>query len=147
MHRRPLPAIPAVCECIYVIMIVFNSILLQSNDNYSYAPGNIVNIHVLRNHVAKGNPKWMLVPLSQGPCCSMCIPSTHCLLEYAGPTPPHWSGPHRYQLFLFSYMGNLNVDVFNDKDRGAWNVASFIQQNGLCSSLAAGFEFISENDY
>lgn len=42
----------------------FNSIFnwLQSNDNYSYTHKNIMNI--LENQVAKGNPKWILVPLS-----------------------------------------------------------------------------------
>lgn len=69
-------------------------------------------------------------------------------LEYAGPSPPRLSGPHRYQIFLFSYTGSLNSEnVFNDKDRGSWNVVDFMQQNGLCNSLVAGYEFISENNY
>lgn len=68
------------------------------------------------------------------------------LSKYSGPTPPSGSGPHRYQLYLFSYTGNLKSgEVLNDKDRGSWNVAHFIQQNDLCANLVAGFEFISEN--
>lgn len=70
------------------------------------------------------------------------------LSKYAGPSPPRLSGPHRYQIFLFSYTGNLNSEnVFNDKDRGSWNVVDYIRQNGLCNSLVAGYEFISENNY
>ncbi len=63
-----------------------------------------------------------------------------CLSEYAGPTPPKGSGPHRYQLLLFEQQTeNLRPEA--PKDRGNFDVNKFVRDNHLCNKLVGEFQF------
>ncbi|CAN8016935.1 unnamed protein product [Ixodes persulcatus] len=84
---------------------------------------------------------WLLVNVPAN--CDLS--GADCVTEYAGPSPPKGSGPHRYAFLVYT-QGSTRIserDVHLPEARGKFNLAKFLSSLGLADALAANF-FYSE---
>ncbi|CAN7990585.1 unnamed protein product [Ixodes hexagonus] len=84
---------------------------------------------------------WLLVNIPPG--CD--LNGADCVTEYAGPSPPKGSGPHRYAFLVYT-QGSTRIgerDVHVPEARGKFNLTKFVTSHGLGVAQAANF-FYSE---
>ena len=72
---------------------------------------------------------------------------TPCVVDWLAPTPPPFSGPHRYVVILYQQAGDFDVSKWNSKfvkpvsilSRIRWNIDEFAKQAELHKAIAANY--------
>ncbi len=68
--------------------------------------------------------------------------------DYLGPSPPPFSGEHRFQYFLFRQPPSFQPDSLTEvkgRERKEFRFQKFIKQKGLCEAFIAGYQFMSKS--
>merc|ERR1712080_36615 len=90
------------------------------------------------NPVAAQWKHWLVINVSGND-----LSSGQTLTDYAGPSPPRGSGPHRYVFLAYQQKGRI-TSISPDNKRARFNIADFAEENNLGDPIAGNY-FFAEN--